>query len=585
MAVPSYLTSVALGSSGNVGPTTGIDTTGATALRVVVITQQAGTPTVTDSRTNTWVADRAAVLLSSTYSGYVHFLKATTNNVGTAHTFSATGTSACSIWPIAVGPSAGGTLTLTAFDAIADPNSPYTSNSITPANADALLICFGATDGAGSNVTTTWQNGETKRADVTDHDNFWGGSIATRVVTSSGSYSTSFTDNSSGPTNSVVAILAVTESAAGGTAQDLAGTAAGQATASGAATVGKPLAGGAQAQATASASLSVGGALSGAAAGQASATGALSVLTPAPLRWAFSRQNRPGRGPYSLGKYFRPSLAAFREGFISLFGNAAGAATAAAALGIAKTLGGNAAGQASANAALALAKSLAGTASGNVLAGGQLAVSVLLNGAAGGVSTATGSLGASGVVDLVGAATAQATAAAGLQLSISLSGAALGVASASGAVSHSVPLNAAAVALASASGQLSISVALSGAALAQATADASFAGVVTLSGSAAAQAGAAGSLFLQVPLGAAAQAIAAAGGVLVVTFGMSANAQGQATATGSLTKQVVLSGAAAGQAAVMGVVTVAGVGVLTDRAYRARVAPRRWVARASKRRA
>lgn len=213
MAVPSYIAAAALGSStGSVGPTAGINTTGATALRVVVITQQSGTPSVTDSRSNTWTTDRAAVLLNGTFTAYVHFFKATTNNVGTAHTFSATGATATSIWAIAVGPSAGGSLTLTAFDAVADASSPYTSNSITPASADALLIAFGASDGAGSPVTTTWQNGETARADVTDHNNFWGGSVATRAVTSSGSYAASFTDNSTSPANSVVAILAVTES-------------------------------------------------------------------------------------------------------------------------------------------------------------------------------------------------------------------------------------------------------------------------------------------------------------------------------------------------------------------------------------
>lgn len=223
MAVPTLIAARALGSSSaSVGPTTGIDTTGATALRVWVVTQQLAAPTVTDSKSSTWAADGSAVLLSSGFTGYVHCMKATgTVVVGTGHTFSATGTSSSSIFAAGFGPSGGGTLSFTTWTAQADATSPYDSPATTPSGgADVLLITFGADDGSGSPVTLTWGNSFTTvtNGTVTDQTNFWGGALAQRSVTgASGSYNSTFTSNSTSRTNAVVGILSFTESGGGDT--------------------------------------------------------------------------------------------------------------------------------------------------------------------------------------------------------------------------------------------------------------------------------------------------------------------------------------------------------------------------------
>lgn len=105
--------------------------------------------------------------------------------------------------------------------------------------------------------------------------NGWGGA---HVMSRTGSTSTAvdFGDlNVGGTTPLGAAMMAFEIKAAGGTTQDLAGAAAGQATASGAAAVGKPLGGAAAGAAAGTANLSKTDTLAGSAQGQASASGQL----------------------------------------------------------------------------------------------------------------------------------------------------------------------------------------------------------------------------------------------------------------------------------------------------------------------
>ena len=216
MATPTLVSFTGQGFGAANGTTGAIDTTGATALRVVAITESSTAPTITDSKSNSWTQDGASTQISSAFGAYVFCFRATTNNVGSGHTFSGTGTFAITLFVFAVGPSAGGSLSLTTWDPVADASSPYTSNPVTPSQAEALLLAFGATNGSGSPVTQDWSSSSfTERAAVTDHNSFWGGAIATRAVSSIAAYTASFTDNSTSPTNSVLGIMAVTESAPG----------------------------------------------------------------------------------------------------------------------------------------------------------------------------------------------------------------------------------------------------------------------------------------------------------------------------------------------------------------------------------
>jgi hypothetical protein len=301
--------------------------------------------------------------------------------------------------------------------------------------------------------------------------------------------------------------------------------------------------------------------LAGDAAGQASASGTLeSILRDVPPPFG-TRRNRPGRGPYSLGRFYRPSVAAYSNA-IDLFGNAVAQATASAALQVLRTLAGDASGQASATGALEQLVPLAGAAAAQAGASGTLALSVLLNGAASSTSTASGALTTAGSVDLAGSAAGTASATGTLSLSVGLAGASIGVATASGQLAQAVPLNGAAIGVATASGEIALSIALSGAALSQASATASFAGVVTLGGDAAGQAGASGTLMLSVPLTGEAQGLASAGGGLVVTLVLGGSAQGEALAAGAVDKVVVLTGAAGGQVLATGRLSVVPLGVV-----------------------
>jgi hypothetical protein len=207
----AYVNAVGTGSSTGSVTSSAIDTTGATLLRVWVISQQAGDPTVSDSKGNTWVKDGSTVQLNAGFTANVTCWRATTNTVGSGHTFTAVGTTSSTVFAVAVGPSAGGELSATTWNAVADATSPYASPSVSP-GGDALLLTFGSSDSAGSPVTTDWSASSfTERAAVTDHNSFWGGSVATRAV-SAGTYNSSFTENGTGATNGVVGIISVTES-------------------------------------------------------------------------------------------------------------------------------------------------------------------------------------------------------------------------------------------------------------------------------------------------------------------------------------------------------------------------------------
>lgn len=214
----------AIGTGGAANCTTGaIDTTGATQIAVVVVTQSATAPTVSDSKSNTWAQDGTPLQLSSAFSGYVSVWRCTsaTPSVGTGHTFTANGTSATSVWAISIGPSAGGTVTLSAWSKNADASSPYAHSGVTTTIDPSLIIAFGADDGSGNPVTLTWANSFAGIAGsaITDQNSFWGGSLASRSVTTAGTYTPQFTTSSSAPSNAVLAALIATEETAGGGSQ------------------------------------------------------------------------------------------------------------------------------------------------------------------------------------------------------------------------------------------------------------------------------------------------------------------------------------------------------------------------------
>jgi len=96
-----------------------------------------------------------------------------------------------------------------------DLSSPFTSNSITTAQADAMLVSFLCGTNSGSNPATNAEStGFTVQAgsDETDASQFWTGCFATKILTSTTTTNSSFTE--SGATTGLVWIAAF-EAAAG----------------------------------------------------------------------------------------------------------------------------------------------------------------------------------------------------------------------------------------------------------------------------------------------------------------------------------------------------------------------------------
>lgn len=270
-----------------------------------------------------------------------------------------------------------------------------------------------------------------------------------------------------------------------------------------------------------------------------------------------SRRNRPGRGPYSLGRMYRPRVDAFSSSVvIDLVGAAVASAVGSGALTHAVPLQGAALSSAIANGSLSLTVNLAGDAFVAALAAAQMSHVVPLAGSATAGASASAALSTNGAVDLAGNAIASSNAAATLSLIVNLSGAAIAQATAAADLAHGVPLAGAAAASAQAAGVLSLTTRLTGNAIAGATAAGGLTHHVPLQG--AASAGAQGEASLQgtVSLSGAASAGAQAAGTLTLVVSLSAQAVANALASGALSLSVNLAGAAIARALAGGELTV-----------------------------
>lgn len=225
MGAPLLVAGVGTGSGTANATSSAIDTTGSEDCRVVVITQSASDPTVSDNKSNSWVKDGSSTLLNTSFTAWVSCWKPTgTLNFGTGHTFSANGTTITSVWAFSWKKSgAGFQLDVAVWNPKAQSGAgPYTSNSVTPSKPDALLLVFTADDGSGSPVTLTWTNSFVgiSGGAITDHNNFWGGDIAQRTVNANGTYNSQASTNSTSPANAVIGILSITESIPGAPANN-----------------------------------------------------------------------------------------------------------------------------------------------------------------------------------------------------------------------------------------------------------------------------------------------------------------------------------------------------------------------------
>lgn len=212
-SIPTVVASVFTGGGGVV-TTASRDTTGATVLLAVCVSQQATAPSIVDSLGNTWVAEGATSQFSTSFGGYVTTYRTSgAITVGAGHTLQFTGSVASSGGMIALRPTHGGTLTAGTWGkSIKAGGTPYPGPAVTPSQNCGILVAFGCHDGSGNPVPYDWSGSSfTAVAQELDAASFWTGSIATRVVKAAGPFTPSFAVGSGSPAGGACAVIAVTE--------------------------------------------------------------------------------------------------------------------------------------------------------------------------------------------------------------------------------------------------------------------------------------------------------------------------------------------------------------------------------------
>jgi hypothetical protein len=196
---------------------TAVDSSGATK-GVVFVSCYNSTPpdSVTDSKGNTWTQSGAGFAVD-TNPTYVYCYLSNLTSVGTGHTVTvaANGSFGSAFVVIFVKPSAGGTLSVTAWNGAVSNTSPHTSTAIDPTPDEALLIAAGAHDQNSATQTYTWTGSSfTELLAEKDFQANFPLSTATRNFNAAGTVTASFT--STGATHGGIGVLAITESGGGG---------------------------------------------------------------------------------------------------------------------------------------------------------------------------------------------------------------------------------------------------------------------------------------------------------------------------------------------------------------------------------
>lgn len=191
--------------------TVGINTSASGSSFLIFIIDDAATSRVpSDNKGNT----ASYVQVGSTLTNWLGFgiqlsiWLCTNGTGGTGHTATATVSPSADVEAYLVEVTGGATASL--VDALSsafwnnDAATPFTSNNVVTSNATDLLLAFTATD-ISTPETLTWGNGFTQVVADGNPAHF-GGGIAKQVVTSTGTYSSSFTSTSA--SNAATAVIA-----------------------------------------------------------------------------------------------------------------------------------------------------------------------------------------------------------------------------------------------------------------------------------------------------------------------------------------------------------------------------------------
>jgi hypothetical protein len=178
-------------------------------------------PTVTDSKGNTYTQVGSTLQSGGTPNFRFAIFESVNGTGGTLHTCTATflaNQDVISIWwnEITGGLTSG--IRDQAPGGNDDTASPYTSLTTgTTAQANELLIAYGGTLSASGTETITWGNSFTSTGDDRTNANAEvTGSAATRVVSATGAYQSSFTSAGAGTTEALVFIATYKDITAGG---------------------------------------------------------------------------------------------------------------------------------------------------------------------------------------------------------------------------------------------------------------------------------------------------------------------------------------------------------------------------------
>lgn len=207
-------------SSGSTATTAGVTTAASGSSFVIFLNDSgSGTRSVSDNKSNTYTQIGVTGSFFGGASNTSVWLKINGAG-GTGHT--ATGTLTGGTFLEVHGPFeiTGGALAslVEAFPATMwndDTATPFTSNSVTTANADDLLLSFTATGTSSGTETLTYANGFVPVTADGNSAQFSGG-VAKRVGVAPGTYFSQFTSAGAGTTEALITVIAFKSAAGGG---------------------------------------------------------------------------------------------------------------------------------------------------------------------------------------------------------------------------------------------------------------------------------------------------------------------------------------------------------------------------------
>lgn len=200
-------------TGGTTATTTAVNTaTSGSTFEVAVIYDGTSFTSITDNKSNTWTQVGTETTINGSNAKCRRYKKEGGAG-GTGHTV--TVTCASGIIVVLFMEITGSTVVSDGTPSQARDNaSPFASPSITTTSATTLLTSVVWGDSGSNPATTAESTGFSVQVSELDGSSYWVAALATRAVTSTGTYNSSFTQ--SGTTNSVVGILAWKETGSSG---------------------------------------------------------------------------------------------------------------------------------------------------------------------------------------------------------------------------------------------------------------------------------------------------------------------------------------------------------------------------------